>query len=945
MKDWDPNDPDPTSWLEELAEWREQQRLAREQQQADRAALDAAQARVSTLTDWRDRLTAAAQMTGNRATHLAADAADVTATDAAVSDLNAEILDHTEAREIATARLLAAPSTGVPITLLPLRLQTSWTDRTLSVRIYPDAVSVDSHDERLTVDEVAAGKAYWAMRGSGGSAATDQAWGNLVRRVGAQRAAWVVRATDPSSPPAAANRTSAWETSVNARLLPERFAVVAYAAGEPINVAAPAQPPRYVTWGAAVPDPLPIDALHEPTDDTWLTDLASAVDMGMAVRIAVPETAPAIEQLLVIGVRTRAAEPADPAALLEAHAYTGGVEILLDGIPTNNTKDTRAAHSLRRDADVAADLIDPNRPADLADGTAGAQLADVLGVPRRRVAAFTGADAPRAVAASAARLLVGTAVQGPMQELLGTDDASAVWALLTPAGPAPAVRVGRQPYGILPGTAPGRWQPAAGEAAAPLAALMQWWGHVRGPAVDLDPAAPPVDAPSPRQVTRVDQSQLAELLVEHAASIAWSDGTSTFTGLDGLVGPAEGAQAPAAYLLALADAAVADLPTIEATLPPALLAKLALAAKRLTPDSGRDALKAALRTLAAHTAHVGREDLARLVSEHLDAVCRRLDAWFTAASTERLLAQRAATAADPLPAPAVGAYGYLTDVQPRTEPRSHGHVHAPSLAHAATAAVLRSGYLGQRRARWASVVVEARAQLRAAQQALDDWDAGEPDEILPNGKPNPQWQAWKHVRTQRAVAVDAARGSVAAAEAELAALRPLDVATEKALPLAIDLSSRRVRQARWVLAAVRTGQPLAAVLGYQFERDLADAALQRYLAAFRKLTRFRTGTQLEALEDTHRDKHVELDLALRHLADLRATAAQTVAAVEATATALTKAREAEQSARTTAAPYVALQAELADLVTRSIPQLQAALDAVNATRLNPRVEHRKIQVP
>jgi hypothetical protein len=46
----------------------------------------------------------------------------------------------------------------------------------------------------------------------------------------------------------------------------------------------------------------------------------------------------------------------------------------------------------------------------------------------------------------------------------------------------------------------------------------------------------------------------------------------------------------------------------------------------------------------------------------------------------------------------------------------------------------------------------------------------------------------------------------------------------------------------------------------------------------------------------------------------------------------------------TAAPYVALQDELTQL-DALIPQLQTALDAVVATRKDPNVEHRTIQVP
>ena len=42
-------------------------------------------------------------------------------------------------------------------------------------------------------------------------------------------------------------------------------------------------------------------------------------------------------------------------------------------------------------------------------------------------------------------------------------------------------------------------------------------------------------------------------------------------------------------------------------------------------------------------------------------------------------------------------------------------------------------------------------------------------------------------------------------------------------PLAIDLSSERVRLATWLLDGVRQGQPLGALLGYRFERRLQEA--------------------------------------------------------------------------------------------------------------------------
>src|SRR5207247_3875546 len=93
-------------------------------------------------------------------------------------------------------------------------------------------------------------------------------------------------------------------------------------------------------------------------------------------------------------------------------------------------------------------------------------------------------------------------------------------------------------------------------------------------------------------------------------------------------------------------------------------------------------------------------------------------------------------------------------------PDNAGYVHAPSLGHAAAAAVLRSGYLTH----------------------------------------------------------------AAAGNAEL---------------LAVDLSSERVRTAQWLLDGIRAGQPLGALLGYQFERGLHEhhpgIDLDAFVEPFRRL--------------------------------------------------------------------------------------------------------------
>jgi hypothetical protein len=90
--------------------------------------------------------------------------------------------------------------------------------------------------------------------------------------------------------------------------------------------------------------------------------------------------------------------------------------------------------------------------------------------------------------------------------------------------------------------------------------------------------------------------------------------------------------------------------------------------------------------------------LATLSAEILDATARevmdlasyRLDAWLTSMAHYRLDQLRTSAPAAGI---VLGAYGWVENVRPQSAVASSGYVHAPSLTHATTAAVLRSAYL------------------------------------------------------------------------------------------------------------------------------------------------------------------------------------------------------------------------------------------------------------
>src|SRR5680860_131453 len=60
---------------------------------------------------------------------------------------------------------------GVPVTLLPVRLETRFADanKTLRIRVFPEQVHVDAHEPELTADELTAAHEYWRARWTAGA--------------------------------------------------------------------------------------------------------------------------------------------------------------------------------------------------------------------------------------------------------------------------------------------------------------------------------------------------------------------------------------------------------------------------------------------------------------------------------------------------------------------------------------------------------------------------------------------------------------------------------------------------------------------------------------------------------------------------------------------------------------------------------------------------------
>lgn len=837
------------------------------------------------------------------------------------------------------AEQLAALSSDFPVALLPVRLETRYfgvvnhPHPELRVRIYPDDIHVDAHEPELTADELSWGQAFWlrTWRAGDDEPRARNVWGTLIDQAGPNRAAWVARATTPLNQTDAPKKAvpedadldvapvfpdcqlkgDTWTRPATARVLPDRWVAIAYRDGaklgewwsEPVADALPVSldPNSPVPDDPDPDDPkagqLPIDAGMR-----WMVDYEEAVKVGMGITIPLKYKNPLhIDQLLVLGVKTSSDHVQGAellGGLLDAHHYGNGLAVVRQGTPTNNSGEQDSGYAARdRDPgpSFAAERGEPLFT--VTDGSDGDRLTRLLGIGRDGTAEEVFAHVENAGGtefrdAGAMNAALWPATWGYFLDVMleGAVPEEMIPAArryfvdrVRGAGPLAALRIGRQPYGVLPAVAFSQLQPIAprdefekklrpllvdlldmwrdalpnvprlgrtGDIDADLVEVLGmdpqpldyavrgvtgqefaiavwdymnvdvpagWWSTVteaslkatkklgsnvltplsravfddvetglRRPLVagKLSETEPGRGVGYIEALTKATLEEIRDedfgpllepptcllyVLLRHAILLAYANAAKK-------IGAAQGAipQAPKEPVLVNLDPQQPTL-TVWSQLDQTILAgdgkTHSLADVVQVPELRTHYDTPELTELLdafRHLSGLPSAPLERALTQTLDLSTCRLDAWITSLATHKLENQRSSQPRGVF----VGGFGYVENLRP-DDPRQEvtappgetapvfasdapaGHVHAPSMAHAATAAVLRSAHLAH---------------------------GGATGELL-----------------------------------------------------AVDLSSARVRTAQWLIDGAREGQPLGALLGYRFERGLHDGALDVYIGAFRQL--------------------------------------------------------------------------------------------------------------
>ncbi|MHB9005650.1 MAG: hypothetical protein ACYDC1_01825 [Limisphaerales bacterium] len=365
---------------------------------------------------------------------------------------------------------------SVPLALLPVRLETRFTpDRSaLRIRIYPDDIHVDQLDPGVSDEEAAAGQAYWTAAGQG-EAEAAAAWTTLIAAVHEHRALWVAQALAPTNlepwkngaPPEFPAVKPRSRRAAVARLLPDRFVAIAEQRGKTMTAVGKATAPQLVVGmladdGSALAT---INGVKIPAGGEWMMDYDEALKAGLAITLPLLAPGATVDRLFVTGVRS-SLDPAQTAAeltsLLASHRCARGAAFVPPGTASNNTEADRTEWQARP-SPSAPDYLTGAAPA---DGSNAQVLAAALGIDSQSLAGLEHAgdrDQPQARAMNAA--LWGPSWGTLIERITQADEDGPKLSIpdatresvrnffrdsVRGRGPLPTLRIGDQPYGVLP---------------------------------------------------------------------------------------------------------------------------------------------------------------------------------------------------------------------------------------------------------------------------------------------------------------------------------------------------------------------------------------------------------------------------------------------------------------------------------------------------------------
>jgi hypothetical protein len=296
---------------------------------------------------------------------------------------------------------------------------------------------------------------------------------------------FLARFAEPLHFPTPSLKAQDWSTAPHTRILPDRFVVLTLQGNQYRHVVVGQPIPSRLNVGL---DPQKFDFADESdnpfqldsngnllVDDgmRWMIDFEEAVSKGMGLKIPLTQddAEQGFDRMLVLGLRDEDETTGQGLLeeLLDNHHYAPeGMSFLPVGTPTNNTSegpsgfnslDGDPQESYRVDMQGPLFAANEDNPLVMADGK---RAADALGVNPavfQHVAQSDGQEVSRAYAMHRAlwHVSIGDYMESSWDHIFTYDSIERTYRFFTDnvvgRGILPTLRVGTQPYGILPTTA------------------------------------------------------------------------------------------------------------------------------------------------------------------------------------------------------------------------------------------------------------------------------------------------------------------------------------------------------------------------------------------------------------------------------------------------------------------------------------------------------------
>jgi len=386
-------------------------------------------------------------------------------------------------------------SAAQAVMLFPVKLETKYTHKSadqkqaLRIRIYPDLITLRANYQAITSDEQQAAKDFW--KNCKHSEQIKSRWKAIANHFGAARAAYVLKVSkpvyDPNSDslsrPPLESQADSWFVNQCLEMLPERFTFVGVNANGERRVQSGKRIDERVktlsfenTHTAEEGD---IQRLLKNSSAQWITDYALAEELGMAITIeasSLNENDLCFDKIVVMGTCSQS----KPEDLFEAHLWgQDDFSIVPVGTPTNNTKQAKTGiseedelieHFFETQIKALIDgIILSEDSDDLEDKQKndGEILAPYLALAPQQIQSVVNSSGSSIQhAKNMNRVLFDMGIGNVLAELCGSfvDHQSIAKTkdfycqYVSARGYLPGIRIGSQPYGLLPTTAFSRFQ-------------------------------------------------------------------------------------------------------------------------------------------------------------------------------------------------------------------------------------------------------------------------------------------------------------------------------------------------------------------------------------------------------------------------------------------------------------------------------------------------------